>query len=639
MGKDKVDIKEIVKFIKKKGYEIEDVIEMVYNSLLGLEKNELSRLIEGYSIDILDELYERLLDKRFKYNNGIYYTSSELSEILINEVLIEYLISKDNLSEFKLRKLLYDGIDLLGNDKVLVKKFLKEMKVIDLSVGTGKLIDKLIDKLSLFLDNKELKEVVRKNIYGVDIVGLPIDILRKKVRFKLGVEIKNLIVGNSLIIDELDNSFDIVIGNPPYVRQERIIYKKLLEDYIVFKGTNDLYIYFYEKGYKVLKEGGVLGYISSNKWLKTLYGKTLRDFLKERVKIKQIIDFKENNYFKANVDVNIVIFKKESVKDNIFLYKSIERDKEEIEYINQNSFKSDIWILTKKEVLDVIDKIESKSVRLKDIGGIVKRAVETGNDRVFIIDSKTRDEILDNCKDEREYEETKNLIIPILKGDDIDKWITRWSGKYVINLYRGWTRERFINNYEENFKKYFPSLYSYFISKRDVLNRGGNNLENRKKRFDFWWELITDNFIKRYERRILIKRVSMENIFALEDNKFNTSNFLSYSDKNTFLYWNIEFILAYLNSSLFYLISKNYNPIYGDSIGYQAYNFYQYPFPKIRENDLSIVNEIKILVMNILNNIGLREDNERKIDELIMELFNLNEREKEIIRKEKRVRK
>jgi hypothetical protein len=179
---------------------------MVYNSLLGLEKNELSRLIEGYSIDILDELYERLLDKRFKYNNGIYYTSSELSEILINEVLIEYLTSKDNLSEFKLRKLLYDGIDLLGNDKVLVKKFLKEMKVIDLSVGTGKLIDKLTDKLSLFLDNKELKEVVRKNIYGVDIVGLPIDILRKKVRFKLGVEIKNLIVGNSLIMDEKDTN-------------------------------------------------------------------------------------------------------------------------------------------------------------------------------------------------------------------------------------------------------------------------------------------------------------------------------------------------------------------------------------------------------------------------------------------------
>jgi hypothetical protein len=79
------------------------------------------------------------------------------------------------------------------------------------------------------------------------------------------------------------DGFDIVIGNPPYVRQEKIKKEKPLlqkQGYEVFTSTADLYVYFYEKGYKILKQGGILAYITSNKWMRAKYGEKLRRFLK-----------------------------------------------------------------------------------------------------------------------------------------------------------------------------------------------------------------------------------------------------------------------------------------------------------------------------------------------------------------------
>ncbi|HIC09858.1 MAG TPA: hypothetical protein EYO61_00675, partial [Campylobacterales bacterium] len=149
-----------------------------------------------------------------------------------------------------------------------------------------------------------------------------------------------------------EDSFNIIIGNPPYIRQEKIkplkneiarinktksapIYRNG-KHYLTYNGTADIYVYFFEKGYQLLKVGGVLSFITSNKYTRAKYGKNLRDFLLSNTPFLNYLDFNGVRVFKrATVDTSILTFKKvrsnrdSSLGENIgneFIYCDIDSD-------------------------------------------------------------------------------------------------------------------------------------------------------------------------------------------------------------------------------------------------------------------------------------------------------------------------
>ncbi|MGB9683130.1 MAG: Eco57I restriction-modification methylase domain-containing protein, partial [bacterium] len=131
--------------------------------------------------------------------------------------------------------------------------------------------------------------------------------------FGISVTEPSRFVDNRSEDTSVTSGFDIVIGNPPYVRQEKIkelkpIFQK--QGYKVFVSTADLYTYFYEKGYDLLCPEGILCFISSNKWMRAKYGEKLRKFLKENTKVLTLIDFGGYPVFKQTVDTNIILFQK-----------------------------------------------------------------------------------------------------------------------------------------------------------------------------------------------------------------------------------------------------------------------------------------------------------------------------------------
>jgi hypothetical protein len=112
--------------------------------------------------------------------------------------------------------------------------------------------------------------------------------------------------------------FDVVIGNPPYVRQEKIKEDKaaLKEIYDCFTGTADLYVYFYERGIQLLRDGGVFSFITSNKWMRSAYGQKLRAYLKANVRVRRLIDFGDAEIFDAIAYPCIVVFQKDKAGEN-----------------------------------------------------------------------------------------------------------------------------------------------------------------------------------------------------------------------------------------------------------------------------------------------------------------------------------
>lgn len=130
-----------------------------------------------------------------------------------------------------------------------------------------------------------------------------------------------------------NGGFDIVVGNPPYVRADRLTsYKDELKSLYsdVYNGNADLYVYFYKRGLDLLKTNGVLCYITSNKWIKAGYGKQLRTYLKEKKDMRLLLDFKENRVFDAGVDVNILVAKNCDCTDSLYYVDASKLDLEDI---------------------------------------------------------------------------------------------------------------------------------------------------------------------------------------------------------------------------------------------------------------------------------------------------------------------
>ncbi len=113
-------------------------------------------------------------------------------------------------------------------------------------------------------------------------------------------------VWSNLISSEPDGGFDAIIGNPPYVRQELLgeqVKRGLKKDYQSFDGMADLYVYFYEQGLKLLKPGGRMSYVVTNKWLKAGYAEELRSLFATKGWLEFIADFGHAKHFFPDADV------------------------------------------------------------------------------------------------------------------------------------------------------------------------------------------------------------------------------------------------------------------------------------------------------------------------------------------------
>ncbi|HED6602191.1 TPA: class I SAM-dependent DNA methyltransferase [Campylobacter coli] len=446
------------------------------------------------------------------------------------------------------------------------------------------------------------------------------------------------------ILDDDGNfkGFDLIIGNPPYIRQEELKELKphLAKNYKVYKGTSDIYTYFYELGFNVLKENGILSFITSNKYTRAGYGEALREFLLKNVKVLEYTDLNGIKVFdSATVDTSILCFEKSKSKDNKFKYLALSNEilktcayniglyKDFAEF-SQNSLSKESFTFSDENTSALKAKIERIGTPLKEWQGLnIYRGILTGYNEAFIITTEKRNEILANCKDEAEKERTAKLIRKMLRGRDIKRYSYEWAGLWVINTHNGYKNQNGEKVEAINIKHY-PSLKKHF-------DEFYPQLEKRADKGLTPYNLRNCAYIEEFEKEKIVYPCIMAKepcfsyetsfAFAMAPANIITSN----SDI-------LKYILAFLNSDFIYLMLRKFYMGGGIEGELKTNNLEKLPIPKINSKNQKLADELINLVDEILkakeqDKNANTQELENKINSLVYKLYNLTEEEIKII--------
>ncbi|HEF2842478.1 TPA: class I SAM-dependent DNA methyltransferase [Campylobacter coli] len=446
------------------------------------------------------------------------------------------------------------------------------------------------------------------------------------------------------ILDDDGNfkGFDLIIGNPPYIRQEELKELKphLAKNYKVYKGTSDIYTYFYELGFNVLKENGILSFITSNKYTRAGYGEALREFLLKNTYILKYIDLNGIKVFdSATVDTSILCFEKSKSKDNKFKYLALSNEilktcayniglyKDFAEF-SQNSLSKESFTFSDENTSVLKAKIERIGTPLKEWQGLnIYRGILTGYNEAFIITTEKRNEILANCKDEAEKERTAKLIRKMLRGRDIKRYSYEWAGLWVINTHNGYKNQNGEKVEAINIKHY-PSLKKHF-------DEFYPQLEKRADKGLTPYNLRNCAYIEEFEKEKIVYPCIMAKepcfsyetsfAFAMAPANIITSN----SDI-------LKYILAFLNSDFIYLMLRKFYMGGGIEGELKTNNLEKLPIPKINSKNQKLADELINLVDEILkakeqDKNANTQELENKINSLVYKLYNLTEEEIKII--------
>jgi len=397
--------------------------------------------------------------------------------------------------------------------------------------------------------------------------------------------------------------FDVVMGNPPYVRQEQLSnykpYFKVM--YQSYHGVADLYVYFIEQGISKTREKGQFGYIVSNKFMRANYGEELRKFLLNNTEIQQIIDFGELPvFYEASAFPEILIASRvnsnSSQSVRTCLVQSLDFDslRELIlgrsYYVNEMGLSAAGWSLARIEVTEVIGKIENSSnfvILGEYVDDKIFRGITTGYNEAFVIDESTKRAIVNNG------DKYKEIIKPLIIGDDVRKYEIKPRENYLLFCRRGIDIEK------------YPAVKEYLSQfKKKLIPKPRNHTcswEGRKSGKYKWYEIQdTTDYWKYFETpKIVYPDISKESRFAIDlKNRYpvNTLYIIPVED---------YYLLSLLNSSLVFFYMKHKSAVLGDAdIGGRLRLIDQYmkqlPIPaQTRANKRLSINDIPSLPENL----------------------------------------
>ncbi|KAB3539074.1 N-6 DNA methylase [Alkaliphilus pronyensis] len=655
-----------------------------YDKLNSLIANNIKDKKANIDLKELEGLFEGLLLDKNRSKTGTYYTPSSIVEIMVAKALEAFIEGCEGESVAKRVMMGENPFTDKEKTKGMLSKLLS-IKVIDIACGGGvflrealnvlsNLIIGLYSSIDIDIDALTIKKtLLEKSIYGVDMQKNTVALCKllllmeyKRDGSSSNKEAINLNIfeADGLLLKEIngepiDNSFDIVIGNPPYIgeRGNKQLFNKIKATEFgnrYYEGKMDYFYFFIYKGYELLKENATITFITTNYFVTADGGLKLRCFLKENMSFSWLINFNSLNLFKEAKGQHNIIFQAKKGKNcnRIELINIDNRKiklhglagivfgdvKEEGVSKTQLPRQEQLYdfhgnILINKDVINdkILDKIAGISnCSLGELCNI-NQGIVSGADRlnekwgerlqlenetgrgIFVLNDK---EIEEAGLNKQKY---NKLLKDFYKNSDIKKYCVLENKKFKI-LY---INDTSVENIQE-----LPELHSHLNVFKDQLIERREVRNNKRKWYSLQWPRDEEIF---NGEKIVSPQRAAENSFAYHDGPLYASAdvyFISPKSKVSLLY-----LLGVLNSSLMYFWLFNRGKRKGEQLELYATPLKAIPIVNI---DSKETNKIIRLVDEICNNQVnqiMQQVSLMEIDEAVFSLYQLDKREKEAIRK------
>lgn len=414
--------------------------------------------------------------------------------------------------------------------------------------------------------------------------------------------------------------FDIVIGNPPYIQLQKMgkDADTLKEaNFKTFERTGDIYMLFFEQGYKYLKPKGNLIFITGSAWLRSNYGKSLRNFFLSNTNGKILIDLSDAEVFEsATVLTTIHLFKKEKNQGQLKALRLTRKNQEFIKALASNfdnnhtvlkDLTENAWVIADAAKQHIKQKVSKQGKKLKDWDIEINYGIKTGLNEAFVIDDETKKELI------KQDPKSAEIIKPLLRGRDLGRYSIRFNKIYLLNIHNGVKLKGIPPiNIDE-----YPAIENYITHYK-------SELMNRLDQGDNWYNLRNCAYLEAFEKpKIIYPNMVKDLSFTFDDEGYYTNQKCFILTGSHLLY-----LVAVFNSKLFrFCFEDEFPELQGNSRELNKVVFDKIP---IKEIDPKAEKQFEQLTKKTLQ---LRRDNldssvcENKIDALVFHLYGLTEQE------------
>ena len=579
-----------------------DFSSQVDVNILGhIFENSLNE-IESVNAEIEGGEFDKQKSKRKK--DGVFYTPKYITKYIVENTVGKLCQEKKEALGFKeeayfelkkgthqnTKKQLLEVLDTY-------RAWLLQITICDPACGSGAFLNQALDfliKEHRYIDELKAKvlgggfilsdietTILENNIYGVDLNEESVEIAKLSLwlrtaqpRRKLNDLSNNIKCGNSLIDSktvagdkafnwqeqfpqifgtslrgtkqsaESKQGFDVVIGNPPYVRQElfKDIKPYLEKNYKCYNSVADLYTYFIEKGINLMNKNGLFSFILPNKFLKATYGKEIRKVIKEDANLELLFDFDDYPVFAdaTTYPIIYVLNKNPDYKTKTFVFSEINKRDNTIDPINTlelkkhpvpfESLTEDMWNFIDVKSFEILNKLENDSIVLgKFVDKKIYRGLTTGRNEAFIIDGIKRNELI--AKNPKNEERIKVLAT----GKEVKRNHFNFQDKYLL-----------FTGYDDDIPNLYPDIQAELDNFKDALIKRYDQGEN-------YWNLRACAYYEEMKQpKIIYPRINNRGNFY-----FDEKGEVFLLDNNFFISTDSKALLSLLNSKLIFFYLKN----------------------------------------------------------------------------------
>ena len=492
----------------------------------------------------------------------------------------------------------FEIVDSMLNQVFQIKNIGKNTKILDPACGGGYFLIELYKYINNTFPEIDKKYIIEHMLYGIDVDNFSIFLSKMGLMLHSGLNNVDFnIYDADFLIDSLNTgNFDIIIGNPPYVGHKNTDkeYKKTLyEKYSdVYYDKSDISYCFFKKGKEMLKEDGIISFITSRYFMEALYADKLRTFLKNNFSIASILDYNGTQVFKRTMISPAIITLLNSQNDSIIKYVKVNNDIFESYEYRQDKLKDSGWVILKDEDEKIFEKIDSVSnIHIKDILAI-RQGIITGCDKAFIVN----EEVIEKYKIET------FLLRKWIKNSNISRKTIKYNNLYLI--YSDIIQD----------EKDCPNAINYLSQFRDVLMNRREYAKGIRKWYELQWGRNKSDF---ENPKIIFPYKSKQNNFFYDESAYFCSADV-YLMNNLSEDIPLNYLLSYLNSEIF----EFYLKCQVKKVGKDVYEYYP-----------NKLNNLKIYLPqeNIAQNFSYL--GKFSIEILQKKVFNIDEREVNIIKK------